>query len=134
MNILEKLFEKAKQAASAEEFLTFAKDNNIGLSGETANRIFTDLQCGELFDDELDSINGGSTTYGDISKARGRMGQQASFRGADGFRCSGKVTGIMNFGDGVIYYMIEIPQYLYGMETMPELKLLPEDQIESFFH
>ena len=55
------LLEKAKQAKSAEELGTLAKENGIELTAEEANTYFTKLnpEDGELSDDELDEVAGG---------------------------------------------------------------------------
>ena len=51
---------KAKQAKSAEELLTLAKENDIELTEESANAYFEQLRkVGELSDDELDNVAGG---------------------------------------------------------------------------
>lgn len=56
------LLEKAKQAKTAEELLALAKENGVELTAEEANTYFAKLnvQNGELSDDELDSVAGGS--------------------------------------------------------------------------
>ena len=55
------LIEKAKQAKSPEELLTFAKENGTQLTAEEANTYFAKLnpKMGELTDDELDNVAGG---------------------------------------------------------------------------
>ena len=54
------LIEKAKQAKSAEELITLAKENKIELSAEEAKEYFERLnKSGELSDDELDNVSGG---------------------------------------------------------------------------
>lgn len=55
------LLEKAKQAKSAEELLTLAKENDIELTEENAKAYFEQLNPpkGELSDAELDNIAGG---------------------------------------------------------------------------
>ncbi len=53
---------KAQQASNVEELLMLAKKNNIALTEEQAREYFAKLQppVGELSDDELDSVAGGS--------------------------------------------------------------------------
>lgn len=54
------LIEKAKQAKSAEELFTAAKENGVELSEEEARDYFEQLnKSGELSDDELDNVSGG---------------------------------------------------------------------------
>ena len=57
MNISKELFEKAKQAKTAEELLEMAKAENIELSAEQAAKAFAELnKSGELSDEELDNV------------------------------------------------------------------------------
>ena len=59
MNISKELFEKAKQAKTAEELLEMAKAENIELSAEQAAKAFAELnKAGELSDEELDNVSG----------------------------------------------------------------------------
>ena len=52
---------KAKQAKSAEELLTLAKESGMDLSEEQAKKAFAALnQQGELSDEELEQVAGGS--------------------------------------------------------------------------
>ncbi len=52
--------EKAKQAKSAEELITLAKENKIELSAEEAKEYFERLnKSGEISDEELDNVAGG---------------------------------------------------------------------------
>lgn len=54
------LLQKAKQAKSADELLTIAKENGISISEEEAEAHFEQLnRSGELSDDELDDVAGG---------------------------------------------------------------------------
>ena len=60
MNISKELFEKAKQAKTAEELLAMAKAENIELSAEQAAKAFAELnKTGEVSDEELDNVSGG---------------------------------------------------------------------------
>lgn len=54
------LIEKAKQAKSAEELFSAAKENGVELSEDEARDYFEQMnKSGELSDDELDNVSGG---------------------------------------------------------------------------
>ena len=54
------LFEKAKEAKSAEELLSLAKENGMELTEEEGAAYFPQLnKSGELPDEELDNVAGG---------------------------------------------------------------------------
>ena len=54
------LFEKAKEAKSAEELVSLAKENGMELTEEEAAAYFAQLnKSGELSDEELDNVAGG---------------------------------------------------------------------------
>ena len=54
------LVAKAREAKSAEELLSLAKENNIELTEDEAKEYYDRLHAsGELSDDELDSVAGG---------------------------------------------------------------------------
>ena len=54
------LLEKAKEAKSAEEILSLAKENGMELTEGEAEEYFTQLnKSGELSDEELDNVAGG---------------------------------------------------------------------------
>ncbi len=56
----EKLLKKARQAKSVEELISLAEKENITLSKDDANALFSRLNaCGSLKDDELESVSGG---------------------------------------------------------------------------
>ncbi|MDE7399062.1 MAG: hypothetical protein K2N06_05985 [Oscillospiraceae bacterium] len=58
--LTQELIEKAKQAKSAEELLSLAKENEIELSEIEAKAYFEQLnKSGELSDEELDNVSGG---------------------------------------------------------------------------
>ena len=60
MEFSKELLEKAKQAKTAEELLAMAKEENIELSAEEAEKAFARLNAsGELSDEELDNVAGG---------------------------------------------------------------------------
>ena len=53
----EELITKAKEAKSAEELLTIAKENNYPLTGERVKELFEQFhESGELSDEELDMV------------------------------------------------------------------------------
>lgn len=52
---------KAKQAKTVEALMSFAKENGIELTEEKAQKCFAQLHKeGQLADDELDNVSGGS--------------------------------------------------------------------------
>ena len=60
MEFNSELFEKAKEAKSAEELLSLAKENGVELTKEEAQEYFAQLnKSGELSDEELDNVAGG---------------------------------------------------------------------------
>ena len=61
-NFNEAVLAKAKQANSAEELLTLAKENNIELTEEQAKDYFAKLnpKSSEIADDELSNVAGGA--------------------------------------------------------------------------
>ena len=62
----EELLLKAKNAKSAQELFTFAKENDIELTEESAKAYFEQLhKTGELSDDELNNVSGGGCYHGD---------------------------------------------------------------------
>lgn len=77
------LIAKAKEAKTPEELMALAKENGMELTEETANAYFAKLHptTGELSDDELDNVAGGSCYAGD-----GRMVVSLGHV-CDDFRC-----------------------------------------------
>lgn len=60
MNINNELIAKAKEAASAEELLALAKENNVEITEDEAKEYYDRLHAtGELSDDELENAAGG---------------------------------------------------------------------------
>lgn len=61
MEMNKELLQKAKEAQTVEELMTFAGENNLELSEESARAYFDQLhpKTGELDDDELDNVAGG---------------------------------------------------------------------------
>lgn len=58
----QEIIAKAKEAKSAEELLAMAKENGMELTEEEAEEYYDRLHAsGELADDELDSVAGGSS-------------------------------------------------------------------------
>ncbi len=61
MNFTNEQINKAKQAKSAEELLQMANAENYPMTAEEAQKIFAELhKQGELSDDELTAVAGGS--------------------------------------------------------------------------
>ena len=61
MNVSKELLEKAKTAKSAEELLAMAKVENVEMSAEQAAEYFATIHAsGELSDEELDNVAGGT--------------------------------------------------------------------------
>lgn len=60
MELSKELLEKAKEAKSAEELMSFAKENGVELASEEAEEYFARLnKSGELSDEELGNVAGG---------------------------------------------------------------------------
>ena len=66
-NLTPEMIEKAKAAKSAEELLEIAKSNNIEITADEAATYFAQLnpKSGELDDDDLDNVAGGSCSAAD---------------------------------------------------------------------
>ncbi len=61
----EELFMKAREAASAEELLALAKQNDVPMDEASAAAYYAQMhKTGELADDELDNIAGGACHNG----------------------------------------------------------------------
>lgn len=62
INFNEEALAKAKQAKSVEELLILAKESGVEMTAEQAQDIFARLnqKAGELADEELDNVSGGS--------------------------------------------------------------------------
>ena len=73
----EEMIKKAKEAKSAEELFTFAKENNIEITEEQAKAYFAQLHpaAGEMSDDELETVAGGECG-GDGGKKCPRCGEK----------------------------------------------------------
>ena len=64
--INKELLEKAKQANSPEDLLALAKENDVEFTREQAEAYFEQMnKSGELSDDELDNVAGGTCYKGD---------------------------------------------------------------------
>ena len=59
MKLSHKIVEKIKSAKSADEILAIAKECNVEITPEEANKYFHQLHSGELDDDLLDNVSGG---------------------------------------------------------------------------
>ncbi len=61
MEMNKELIAKAKEAKSADELMTLAKENGVELTKEEADTYFGQLnpKTGELSDEELDNVAGG---------------------------------------------------------------------------
>ena len=73
------LLQKAKEAKSAEELMTIAKENGVELTEEEASEYFARLNVsGELADEELDNVAGGGCVATGLSKidANNEAGRQ----------------------------------------------------------
>ena len=82
MGLNSELLEKAKQACTAEEIVSLAKENGVELTEEEAKEYFEQLhKSGELSDEELDSVAGGG-----CHKKDGRLIVTAVYS-CDGYIC-----------------------------------------------
>ena len=83
MAINSELIAKAKETKSVEELMALAKENNMELTEESAEAYFNQLHpaSGELSDEELDNVAGGSCYASD-----GRMVVSLGYV-CHGFRC-----------------------------------------------
>ena len=59
MKLLREIVEKIKSAKSADEILAIAKECNVEITPEEANKYFHQLHSGELDDDLLVNVSGG---------------------------------------------------------------------------
>ena len=59
MKLSHEIVEKIKSANSADEVLAIAKECNVEISAEEADKYFHQLHSGELDDDLLDNVSGG---------------------------------------------------------------------------
>lgn len=98
MELNKELLEKAKEAKSAEELMSFAKENGMELTKEEAEAYFAQLnKSGELSDEELDNVAGGGCHNKD-----GRLVVTVWYNCSD-FTC--KKCGRKNTGDH--FHMID---------------------------
>ena len=58
-NLTPEIIEKAKAAASAEELLAIAKENNVEMTADEADKYYDQIASNELDDDLLDGVAGG---------------------------------------------------------------------------
>ena len=59
MELTHEIVEKIKSANSADEVLVIAKECNVEITPEDADKYFHQLHSGELDDDLLDNVSGG---------------------------------------------------------------------------
>ena len=59
MKLSHEIVEKIKSANSADEVLLIAKECNVEISAEEADKYFHQLHSSELDDDLLDNVSGG---------------------------------------------------------------------------
>ena len=95
-NLTPEMIEKAKAAKSAEEILALAKENDIEMTPDEAATYFAQLnpKSGELGDDDLDSVAGGSC-FGSDSQDVCPVQEGTRVRVINGKTCSkcGGTTG-----------------------------------------
>lgn len=53
------IFEKLKEAKSAEELVEIARANGAEIAAEDAQTLFSQISGGEISDEELEEISGG---------------------------------------------------------------------------
>ncbi len=64
MKITKELITKAKECMTAQELLALAKENDIELNEEQAEKLLAKLNTiGEVSDEELDNVAGGGCDY-----------------------------------------------------------------------
>ena len=89
------MIEKAKGAKSAEELFALAKEGNFEMTEEEAKAYFAQLNSmsGELADDDLDNVAGGSCS-GSVAETF-KLGDRVRIRSALSYQCSdcGSKTG-----------------------------------------
>ena len=92
-NFTPELITKAKDAKSAKELLTLAKENGIELTEEEAKTYFAQLNANDaISDDELGAVaGGGSCPGGDDEEPDSNDALRPGYavRVTDGSRCSG---------------------------------------------
>ena len=65
MKLSHQIVEKIKSAKSADEILAIAKDCNVEITAEEADKCFEQLHSGELDDDLLVNVSGGCDNSSD---------------------------------------------------------------------
>ena len=60
MKLTHEIVEKIKSVGSADEVLAIAKECNVEITPEEANKYFHQLHLGELDDDDLDAVADGA--------------------------------------------------------------------------
>lgn len=119
MKFTKEMIEKAKSAATAEELLAAAKEENIEMTEKEAAEAFAELhKTGELSDEELDNVAGG----GCDDKSNNKSGDTPKFKAGDkvyynkttpstrGFpiqkRIDAVVIKVHDKSDGVYFYSV----------------------------
>lgn len=62
------IFEQLKSAKTAEELAEIAKENGVKITAEDAQKLFSQINGGELSDEDLEKIAGGRRF---LAKGRG---------------------------------------------------------------
>lgn len=95
-NLNPELLEKAKNAKSVQELMDMAKENNVEITQQEAEDIFTKLTTppsGELSDDDLDNIAGGGCGGGSKKpKSRFEVGDLVVYSKAPDYENPAKIT------------------------------------------
>ena len=65
MKLSHEIVEKIKSANSADEVLAIAKECNVEITPEEANKYFHQIHSGELDDDILVNVSGGCNPFSD---------------------------------------------------------------------
>ena len=68
MKLSHEIVEKIKSANSADEVLAIAKECNVEITPEEANKYFHQFHSGELDDDLLVNVSGGWIIMGESAK------------------------------------------------------------------
>lgn len=97
MKNFDEMIQMAKEAKTAEDLLSLAKENGVELTAQEAKLRFDQLHpaSGELSDDELDNVSGGGCGSNDYSLSSGdRVSVRPDKSGYSCKKCGGK-TGIL---------------------------------------
>ena len=100
MKLSHEIVEKIKSVGSADEVLAIAKECNVEITPEEANKYFHQLHSGEL-DDDLDSVAGGACGNSDNSTAV-KLGDTVNIISGAACACGSKI-GIVSKGQRSVY-------------------------------